>query len=47
MKFNVVAAVKVLGFVLSTCGMIASGWAGEKTNAKTIEKMVEKHFETK
>lgn len=45
MKIDVVKAVKILGVVLTVGGAVANGWATDKTNAKTLEMLVNKKFE--
>lgn len=47
MAIDVVKAVKIAGTVMSVAGMLASSWAGGKENTKTIEKLVNEHFEKK
>lgn len=47
MAIDVVKVVKIAGTVMSVAGMLASGWAGSKENAKTLEKLVNDHFANK
>lgn len=44
MKIDVVKVVKVIGMALSVAGMIATGWAGDKSNVRTLEKLVDERF---
>lgn len=44
MKFDIVKVVKIAGMALSVAGMIATGWAGSKENAKTLEALVNDRF---
>lgn len=46
-KVDVVKVVKIAATALSVAGMLASNWAGNKENEKTLEKLVKEHFETK
>lgn len=47
MAFDVVKAVKVAGTVMSVAGMLASGWAGNKENARTLENLVNEKLNNK
>lgn len=40
MAIDVVKAVKIAGTVMSVAGMLASGWAGNKENTRTLEQLV-------
>lgn len=46
-KIDWVKVAKGAGAVLSIAGTLLSGWAGTKENTRTIEKMVNDHFEKK
>lgn len=39
-KVDKVMIVKIVGLALTIGGTIASGWAGDKANEKTLEKLV-------
>lgn len=45
MNFDLVKVVKVVGLVMTIGGTVASSWAGDKENTRTLEKLVDKRLD--